>query len=41
MDKKNKDLDKFLNFLSGKGKKTAPSEGNSGENVVEMPKKDP
>ncbi|MGY4796861.1 protease modulator HflC [Lysinibacillus sp. FSL K6-0057] len=41
MDKKNKDLDKFLNFLSGKGKKTAPSEGNSGENVVEMPKKGP
>ncbi|QSB10551.1 protease modulator HflC [Lysinibacillus sp. FSL K6-0075] len=41
MDKKNKDLDKFLNFLSGKGKKTAPSEGSSGENVVEMPKKGP
>lgn len=39
MDQKNKDLDKFLNFLSGKSKKAAPSEGDSGDNVVKMSKK--
>lgn len=39
MDQKNKDLDKFLNFLSGKSKKKAPTDGNSGDNVVKMEKK--
>ncbi|WP_409370392.1 protease modulator HflC [Lysinibacillus sp. 38-6] len=38
MDQKNKDLDKFLNFLSGKSKKTAPSDG---DNVIKMSKKGP
>jgi len=41
MDQKNKDLEKFLNFLSGKSKKAAPSEGDSGDNVVKMSKKGP
>ncbi|MFY0519429.1 protease modulator HflC [Lysinibacillus sp. UGB7] len=38
MDQKNKDLDKFLSFLSGKTKTTAPSDG---DNVVKMSKKSP
>ncbi|WP_339259459.1 protease modulator HflC [Lysinibacillus sp. FSL K6-3209] len=38
MDQKNKDLEKFLNFLSGKSKNTAPSDG---DNVIKMSKKDP
>lgn len=36
MDQKNKDLEKFLNFLSGKSKNTAPSDG---DNVIKMSKK--
>lgn len=38
MDQKNKDLEKFLNFLSGKSKNTAPSDG---DNVIKMSKKGP
>ncbi len=38
MDQKNKDLEKFLNFLSGKSKNAAPKEG---DNVVKMSKKGP
>ncbi|CAM5574887.1 Protein HflC OS=Lysinibacillus sphaericus OX=1421 GN=LS41612_06475 PE=3 SV=1 [Lysinibacillus sphaericus] len=38
MDQKNKDLEKFLNFLSGKSKNTAPSDG---DNVIKMSKKRP
>ena len=38
MDQKNKDLDKFLSFLSGKTKTTPPSDG---DNVVKMSKKSP
>ncbi|MGE7092088.1 protease modulator HflC [Lysinibacillus sp. NPDC048646] len=38
MDQKNKDLDKFLSFLSGKTKNTAPSDG---DNVVKMSNKSP
>ncbi|MCK1988375.1 protease modulator HflC [Lysinibacillus fusiformis] len=41
MDQKNKDLDKFLNFLSGKSKKAAPADSDSGDNVVKMKKKGP
>lgn len=41
MDQKNKDLDKFLSFLSGKSKTTASSDGNKGDNVVKMSKKSP
>lgn len=38
MDQKNKDLEKFLNFLSGKSKNTAPGDG---DNVIKMSKKGP
>jgi len=41
MDQKNKDLEKFLNFLSGKSKNTTPKEGNSEDNVIKMSKKGP
>lgn len=41
MDKKNNDLEKFLNFLSGKTKNAAPTEGGTGDNVVKMSKKSP
>lgn len=41
MDQKNKDLEKFLNFLSGKSKNTTPKEGNSEDNVIKMSKKSP
>ena len=41
MGKKNNDLEKFLHFLSGKSKNSAPSEGNAGEKVVKMSKKPP
>ncbi|MBG9453586.1 tail fiber protein [Lysinibacillus sphaericus] len=41
MDQKNKDLEKFLNFLSGKSKNTAPKEGDPVDNVVKMSKKGP
>lgn len=41
MDKKNNDLEKFLNFLSGKTKKAAPTESDAGRNVVKMTKKSP
>ncbi|KOS67667.1 tail fiber protein [Lysinibacillus contaminans] len=41
MDKKNNDLDKFLNFLSGKTKKSAPTEDGTVDNVVEMSQKSP
>ncbi|MFI2131656.1 protease modulator HflC [Lysinibacillus fusiformis] len=41
MDQKNKDLDKFLNFLSRKSKKAAPADSDSGDNVVKMKKKGP
>lgn len=41
MDQKNNDLEKFLNFLSGKTKKAAPTEGDTGGNVVKMSKKSP
>ncbi|KOP72658.1 phage tail protein [Lysinibacillus sp. FJAT-14745] len=41
MDQKNKDLEKFLNFLSGKSKNTAPKEGDTVDNVVKMSKKGP
>ena len=41
MDKKNNDLEKFLNFLSGKTKNVTPTEGSAGDNVVKMSKKTP
>lgn len=41
MDKKNNDLEKFLNFLSGKTKNAVPTEGDPGDNVVKMSKKSP
>lgn len=41
MDKKNNDLEKFLQFLSGKSKKAVPTEGDPGDNVVKMSKKSP
>jgi len=41
MDQKNKDLEKFLNFLSGKSKNTTPKEGDSEDNVIKMSKKGP
>lgn len=41
MDQKNKDLEKFLHFLSGKSKNTTPKEGNSEDNVIKMSKKGP
>ena len=41
MDKKNNDLEKFLQFLSGKTKKAVPTEGDVGDNVVKMSKKSP
>ncbi|MGN4124106.1 protease modulator HflC [Lysinibacillus sphaericus] len=41
MDQKNKDLDKFLSFLSGKTKNTAPADGDKSDNVVKMSKKSP
>ncbi|QDP99735.1 protease modulator HflC [Lysinibacillus fusiformis] len=41
MDQKNNDLDKFLSFLSGKPKKTASTEDDTGDNVVKMSKKGP
>ncbi len=41
MDQKNKDLEKFLNFLSGKSKKSTPKEGNDEDNVIKMSKKGP
>lgn len=41
MDKKNNDLEKFLNFLSGKTKNVAPSEDGTKDNVVKMSKKSP
>ncbi|MFJ7730944.1 protease modulator HflC [Lysinibacillus sp. NPDC097231] len=41
MDQKNKDLEKFLNFLWGKSKKSTPKEGNDEDNVIKMSKKGP
>ncbi|MFC9542314.1 protease modulator HflC [Lysinibacillus sp. NPDC056959] len=41
MDQKNKDLEKFLNFLSGKSKNTASKEGDTEDNVIKMSKKSP
>lgn len=41
MDKKNNDLEKFLNFLSGKTKKASPAESATGDNVVKMSKRSP
>lgn len=41
MDQKNKELEKFLHFLSGKSKNTTPKEGNSEDNVIKMSKKGP
>lgn len=41
MDRKNNDLEKFLNFLSGKTKKAAPTVNGTGDNVVKMSKKGP
>ncbi len=38
MDQKNKDLEKFLSFLSGKSKNTASSDGDK---VIKMSKKGP
>ncbi|MEK5232844.1 protease modulator HflC [Lysinibacillus sp. FSL K6-0232] len=41
MSKKNKDANKFLRFLSGKPKKTAPTANGTDDNVVKMSKKGP
>ncbi|MEG0259740.1 MAG: protease modulator HflC [Lysinibacillus sp.] len=43
MDKKNNDLEKFLNFLSSKSKKSTPKAdaASTEENVIKMPEKGP